>query len=749
MSFKEKYLKYKKKYLDLKGGLRTMPEGVNEGHSLFNKFFNLHINSTGVINQDSFIELLFASGFDATFYSTDEYQKLLGLLNDYNAIYVIDFANYYNRYDPEEEKKNDFLKKKNDINELISYNEHDIEDTKKIIRNFRNDLYDIQNFVTDKKNFDDMIKKKDKLDELLKRLKETIIENRKFNINKINILFDKYNLYNIDKNESQLTYKNFLNMDYVNTLIDYNISEKKIKESDKHDILIEYNKIIENINNNKKILEEINSNPYYKIKQYHSDIKKLIESYIDLNNENIKTFYKNISELMDDLKRLNNLIRYVDKKIEEMGNNAANQIIKHCTISMKNGLNNIYILLANTYNGVDPFKNYFKDKFVNTGKQYDGTGIDQSTTDYLNSHIIFLTGESDCKSFDDYLLWVVSILLSQFINKNNEISSFGFETEFITPIKYTQVNNINKSNSVFDDSGNIVERESIKILEPTVLDSGNIVNKLITFGLEKGPSLFIVTNDTQKLHDPTKEKGKVVIKNLYSELNNKNLNYVFINSNKSNYLLECVNELKNIFIGFNLIDKNKYYNQDEIIYEHNKDRYYEKNIYYTIDTHNNKIFYKNNLQEQPIYYNTNGNPLYRDNLNNEIHHDKDYNFYYKTEFNYDKPEAFSFKNLGNENYSYIFSNTLDPNIQNILNLELYEYKKYEGNHPIVLPPPPTPDNPNVSNTYRIKRLLSPFRIFAGLIYFLKHTYYSTDGNYQSAHSMDKKIMEDMFDKLKF
>jgi len=131
MSFKEKYLKYKKKYLDLKGGLRTMPEGVNEGHSLFNKFFNLHINSTRVINQDSFIELLFASGFDINFHQNPEYRKLLGLLNDYNAIYVIDFANYYNRYKDVEidenlkskllniEKKNNELTQKKDIFEYV------------------------------------------------------------------------------------------------------------------------------------------------------------------------------------------------------------------------------------------------------------------------------------------------------------------------------------------------------------------------------------------------------------------------------------------------------------------------------------------------------------------------------------------------------------------------------------------------------------------------------------------------------
>jgi hypothetical protein len=307
-------------------------------------------------------------------------------------------------------------------------------------------------------------------------------------------------------------------------------------------------------------------------------------------DENRELLLTEINQLNVELEKENNTLPR-EKTI--------NKIINHNNNSKELNLNNLYILCNK-----ESIKTYELHPELSTIE-----------------NILCIDASINCRGFDDFIFWVIAILLSQFIDKKNEKKNCN--------------NNINNSYSFYNkDTKKNIERNNKN-------------------GLKLGPSLYLVTNDQQKLYDfresdesdtsDTRKRKKNKPKNLWSELINCNFDHyfhIYINGVQNQYIEKCLVELSNLL---SLGDNN--------------------------------------------------------------------------------PDEFELDPYGSENYNKVFENTTVSNINDLKVNTVIQDKSVPS--------------------------FSPFKIFAGLIYYLKNTYYTTISTEQKYHSMDKQIMINMFDNLMF
>jgi hypothetical protein len=676
------------------------PQGVNRGHGIINKFFDLNILNLSQENS-SFIELLFTSGFDATFYSTDEYQKLLDLLNDYNAIYVIDFANYSYGYKPSDSRL-EYNSQLIDIKDNISQFESDknrMENQKKSINNNLNliNQFYLNNKIEDFNNLNE------------------VSRNNLIYMIYFQLLINEQKINSDTLNENDIIKYIITSESEFPRLLDFiDISDEKKEKLMKlwNDFIIDHKQC-------HLIKDLLNIDPFSNIVVNYEYLKKLYESIIEEINESINETTITISELNNREKKLINAdISGNQSEFDFMGEKATMDIINHCIFSDNNNLRNLYIITTN-YHGYDPYTKYFVP-IINEDSTKDSSNniILTPIGKYLDSNIIFLTGNTQSKGFDDYLFWIICILLSQFINKDNEINNIDYHCNF--PNICSLADNINNSNSVMADDNKIYGRD--ELLRYEVIIDGDKTEKILRHGLKKGPSLFLITNDTQKLKDPIPHTKN--FKNLYTELSYKNLYFTNVNCENNTYIHSCATILRDTFVDFNKSSHIEYYNSFTHTYENNPLNWIGRDHYgiYSFDTYNNRIYY--DVNNVPIYYYNNHEPKYMDNRNNFIYRDINNNyFYYKND--YDNPN--NFDTFGFINYNNIFIQPIND-IFNILDLEVITQSPLDFNIPITI---------------------SPFQIFAGLIYFIKGTYYSINNLVQSDHSMNRKTINDILKNIKF
>ncbi len=156
---------------------------------------------------------------------------------------------------------------------------------------------------------------------------------------------------------------------------------------------------------------------------------------------------------------------------------------------------------------------------------------------------------------DDLLFWICGMLFSQFLTKSAEHIKSG------DPVTGLRIENTN-INSV---------PPTIRVIPANI--SGPHKS---TFYLNDGPSLFLITNDTQKMYD-AKPGGA---KNLWSEfldinrvgniVGNLTITRVFLNGVDNNYIRNCCENVLTFIMHHNNIPGNYYENFNPQKYQRDK-----------------------------------------------------------------------------------------------------------------------------------------------------------------------------------
>ena len=334
-----------------------------------------------------------------------------------------------------------------------------------------------------------------------------------------------------------------------------------------------------NINDNNILLssQEILKNYYFeKIKNINDLIQyiiqyrqKLQDIQIILNNTNqyIVTNLNidfdsdkcTITELLDILRNINNYITFLvtDNKLLNRKNKfnsdyrddtyasaceVAFTIIRHNIDALSSGRKNLYILCghqhpnfnSNIENDInDALKIFYNCFSRSTFGEFDITNIVSIQSEFKKSRagIYF-----DSNGFDDFMFWILGISISSFIHG-------CFENNPENSVIYIQPDGMRNLNDIINTS-------NTKIIPPR---------------------LILLTNDTQKLNDKTKDG----IKNLYSELvllyekinlQTGEFKYkIYVNGYENKYLNICLYDLLT-----ELVDPQNFHNLPDKFTEHSR-----------------------------------------------------------------------------------------------------------------------------------------------------------------------------------
>lgn len=264
------------------------------------------------------------------------------------------------------------------------------------------------------------------------------------------------------------------------------------------------------------------------------------------------------------------------KSDSDLVKTAINKLMSHYVNSKKLKLNNLYILCTK------PFFDQVNNEYTYTEniiKHMTSFINDNNITNDITDNFVIISAEAtrgdaliNSTSADDFIFWTIAILISCFTNKTTEMDSIGFEKNPISNL-FGNVENLNKSEYIKEGEKYIPRKK--------------IINN-VPVGLNYGPSLYLVTNDKQKMFDCNFDNG--ICKNLLTELvkiTNINIyihNYSDTIAYKSEYITHCMNLLHQSMIQeydhnvFDIHDVNGTDNYNYLLYSSGQKHEDVKNI---------------------------------------------------------------------------------------------------------------------------------------------------------------------------